>query len=178
MFITEENPINLRTLVWATPPQPPKIAELRTLTQTSELGSNFVKIIKGIIFWKVKNINKDPQSIILTSLMTQLWNGAAPSLINNPTVKALLKSNENFIKTLLKRIIIEAKVWIRKYLIELSLDRLDLYRSKRGRKAKVFSSNPIQHNNKELKDMTIKILKKILNINKTRLGETPIIARH
>lgn len=72
---------------------------------------------------------------------------------------------------------IEAKVWIKKYLIELSLDKLDLCKSKRGKKARVFNSSPIQHNSNESRDITMKILKKTLNINKTTLDETTTIAR-
>lgn len=59
----------------------------------------------------------------------------------------------------------EAKACVRKYLIEESLRPLELFKSKRGIKARVFTSNPTQHKIKEDEEETNIKLKKIITKN-------------
>ena len=119
-------------------------------------------------------MNRTFQPSLLASLTTQLWKGAAPNLINRPKTKGVTKSTENLIITPLMSIKIEAKVWTKKYFTADSVDKVDFFIRRKGIKANVFNSIPIQQKRIESEDRIIKILKMILNRNKNSLGEKNI----
>jgi hypothetical protein len=115
----------------------------------------------------VRRVNKGTQPIDSAIEISHLWKGAAPSFTLNPNKRV---SDPNP----LIRIKSEAKVWVRKYLIEASLESLDFFTSKIGMNAKVFNSNPIHAMNMEGDEITKKILVRILKDIRKIEGENHI----
>lgn len=139
-------------------------------------GRNPHIIKSGLIFWIVSSVNKPPQLKTSDTLKSQVWKGAAPNLIpkltTNKSLAKTLRPIKN--KRALKIIKIEARVWVKKYLIEASLE-IELFLPNRiGKNASVFNSSPIHEINKEGEEITRMILEKILKIINTKAGESHI----
>ncbi len=130
----------------------------------------------GLIFWTVNKINKTGQFKVSATLKIHEWKGAAPNLILKPTKRRLLptlfKSKKNI--TILIIIRIDAKVCVRKYLTEPSLDILVFLTNIRGKKAKVFNSNPNHEIKSEGEDKIKKTLDMILISIRIKEGENHI----
>lgn len=183
MWLIEEKVSNIRTRTWINPSKLPrtredKIAKNTILILKNEKKSQVNKMKSGFNFWTVNKINKTAHLKDSTILGTQAWKGAAPNLIKIATKnKKLTKSLKPFSKgdnTKLKRKITEAKAWVKKYLIEESLKPLELFKSKRGIKARVLTSRPTQHKIKEEEEETNIKLKKIATKNKKLEGVNQI----
>lgn len=111
------------------------------------------------------------------TVISHLWKGAAPNLIAKAMVIIILK-----IKVLSKKTTkidekmnkIEARVWVKKYLIAASLLNLSLANNNRGIKVRVFNSSPSQEINNEGAEITNNTLIKIPNLNKKIAGVSHI----
>jgi len=111
------------------------------------------------------------------TVISHLWKGAAPNLIANPTKIKVSPSSESktpILKSPPTKKSKDAKVWVKKYLIEHSLENFLLNVSKIGIKAKVFNSNPSQEIKIEQDEKTKKTLRKILIENKKIEGVSHI----
>lgn len=126
-----------------------------------------------MIFWIVNKVNKISHLQLLDIEGNQLWKGAAPNLIPNLIKKINVTKivfTINILQTIPKIKIKDANVWVKKYLIEDSLEILFFSRRSKGIKAKVFNSSPTQDNIKEDEEITKKILIRILSVNNTTEG--------
>lgn len=133
-------------------------------------------INKGLIFWTVNKINKRTQEQDSATVKSHLWKGAAPNLIDNPMNKNKTQISPKLAKLTNNPRInrIEARVWVKKYLIAASEVSFLFITKSKGMKAKVFNSKPTHLTNNEGEDKIIKILKTILKKNKSTEGDKNI----
>lgn len=167
MWLIEEYINKDRIWVWTIPIKAPTTKQDQIgMVNKKQVGWGLTKIKRGLIFWIVNKINKEPQERDSTIPGSHEWKGAAPNLIMIPTKMnklLIVKSNGS---TTPKRKKIEAKVWVRKYLIADSFEDLLFELRIKGINAKVFNSNPIHLNINEGEEVTIKILLIIHKKNK------------
>lgn len=105
----------------------------------------------GAIFCHVNRIKLLNQFNPSITSGNQKWKGAAPIFVNNAELVIIikywfkLKKNDEFmdIIIIINKINIEAKVWVKKYLIEASLEYIFLYIENKGIIEIILISNPI-----------------------------------
>lgn len=168
-----------RESVWASPINPPtKIDEKMISMYKLRFEQEFPQTIKrGLIFWIVNKIKRIIQGHASPTLISHLWKGAAPNLIES-AIKTNIPKKESTTPKILrvepKINKIDANVWVKKYLIAASLLNLSFTTKSKGIKDKVFNSNPNHEINKDGAETTNNTLIKILTTNKKIEGESHI----
>lgn len=117
----------------------------------------YITKIIGAIFCHVNRIKLLNQFNPSITSGNQKWKGAAPIFVNNAELMIIikywfkLKKNDEFmdIIIIINKINIEAKVWVKKYLIEASLEYIFLYIENKGIIEIILISNPIHIPNHE-----------------------------
>ena len=177
-WLIEEKVIRARVLVWARPINEPTTKELKTIRwKKLELIWEKLQIInKGLSFWTVKRTNKGAHAKDSATVTSQLWKGAAPSLIASPNkitviLNSVWRTNRIRPPTIT---ITEARVWVRKYLMEDSEVSLFFFERRIGKNARVLSSKPTHEINRDGEDITKKILEVILRIISNKEGVSHI----
>lgn len=125
----------------------------------------YITKIIGAIFChvsKIKLLNQFNPSITSGN---QKWKGAAPIFVNNAELVIIikywfkLKKKDEFIDIIiiLNKINIEAKVWVKKYLIDASEEYIFLYIENNGITEIILISNPIHIPSQEYEEIEIKV---------------------
>jgi len=140
------------------------------------MGEKLHTINRGLSFWTVKRINKGIHVKDSATVTSHLWKGAAPSLMANPNKTTVILNSAWRINTVRPPTITitEARVWVRKYLMEDSEVSLFFLERRMGKNARVLSSNPTHEIKREGEERTKKILEVILRIINNKEGVSHI----
>jgi len=136
-----------------------KIFNIKKNNKKIKLILILLKINKGIIFWIDESIIKIYIELVFKIEINHTWKGATPNFINILIIINIYKLYIWDIKKKLKRKIIEAHLWTKKYFMAFSNSKF-IFEDIIGKNLNMFNSN-LNH----IKKLELILNDKIIEIN-------------
>jgi len=159
IWLIEEKIISFRVCLCITPLSDPTVMEIRLRDIIRLNSSVWHSIISGLIFCTTKSMNILVHDIFEIMLGSQAWKGATANFSLSAQTNRMAEIEGIWsLKEVLIKIIIEPRVWDKKYLIEFSPVFISVWKIINGMNAIVFNSRASHAVNKEVVDIIIIIL--------------------